>query len=298
MDFGWPASLLNYNTRSYLDTFCGESLTNASLTLRNTFRVFDTTGIMQRVYTLPGVGYMSTKYVYGGYGVTSGGSGDYSLVMIDSTCTQTSSTPCYSVAFDLEAAYGALFSVGLPQTDPSNQRMMICYGMRWVVLLEFQVVDGVPQTPFNKIWDYDMGVIAGPTDDQYPVPNTQGSHYIRLSHDLKSEGSRFIVVNSFLDPPVNNQNGDLAYECQSEGTWPNCQTDTGVATFFLNFHGGREVVSFTFGSDGLPAIDTAWTPNLQGGTPHAVALSASNGGPVLELFWALAFLIAGLVYLK
>jgi len=296
-DFVWPASLLNYNTRQYLDANCGEALSGSPLTFRNTVRLFGVggwsgaaAGIQQRVWTMPGWGYIATKFIYRGFAISAGTvpsylGGDNTLYMIDSTCTQTPTHSCLTVAYDFAATYGPAFSVGLPYVDTENRRILIAYGMQWAVLLQYSVSNGVPVTPFTKVWDYNFGTIAGATDDQYPFPNTQGSHYVRVDRDLYSWGSRFVVVNSFVDFPVNKGTANsfpYPYECTESGggplgtDWPNCPgtVDGGVATFFCNFHGGRSAASFTFGSNGLPGANPTSTFTFNGAAPHSVVLAS------------------------
>jgi hypothetical protein len=290
-DFVWPTSLLNWNTRSYLDTYCGANSANYPLTFRNTVRLFGTNGILQRTYTLPGWGYQAANFIYRGYAIAAGTvptflGGDSTLYMIDTTCTPSSSQTCLTVGYDFSGNFGTAFSAGYFVVDKENRRILTSYGLRWLVLLQYSVNNGVPVTPFTKIWSYDFGTIPGATDDQYPFPNSQGTHYIRSQGDLYSHGSQFIAVNSFVDFPVNNVNGGLQYECLNEagggplGTaWPNCHTDTGVATFNCNFHGGRTAASFTFGWNGLPnnAPDSGFNPAFgTGTTPHSVVFGPSN----------------------
>jgi len=276
-DFVIPSSLLNLNTRSYLGAYCSDPIAGP-LEFGSSVRVFDNHGNQLSVITTPGVGMMAAKWLVNGWAIAagtvpSGLGGDNNWYLINTA------TGAHSVAYDLAAEFGGAFSVGIPMVDTQNQRILMSYGMRYAALFSYTLSGGVPQVPFRLLWSYDFGVIAGPTDNQFPVPNTVGTHYAQVSGSLVSGTIAF--VNSFVDFPV--ATGYQGYGTTGSGpfgtTWPNVpgSVDGGVATFLCNFAGAKTVSFFNIngGNPGSSPYLTLSNVN-SGGAPHSLVFAYAD----------------------
>jgi len=281
-DFVWPASLLNSFTKGYLSTI-GDVV--SPLTFRGTVRHFDTQGKFLRTFNTPtaaftysgnlgsftidvNIGLMVARFfpgTGGRYAFVSGTFLNYNLFLIDLNCAAGSSscspvTPVYDWSADFP---GTILSVGIPYIQADKGAILSSVGMRHLGLIGYHLDGSGKPSGFHKRDGVDFGSVPDGAVPQFPTSNYPGSHYLAVR---TGEHLRAIVINSFVDFPVNN-----GYIC---GDLLACPTTDQAPGFMYNFHGARTAHSVNINQDWTKlTLDTSFNPNLGDRTPHSLTVT-------------------------